>query len=161
METPDPTQSFYTLYQRFLYQSQFHGGRASPHKCHQKYFKCSIDWEGQNYLGLTLDWNYTKIYAGISMHGYIPTTLQKLHHKPPARPQDAPHPWNKPAYGKRVQLAIQKFSAPKINSEDTKRVQSINRTFLYYTRALDPTMLPSLNELSICQSAPTQDTMDK
>ena len=95
------------------------------------------------------------------MHGYIPTTLQKLHHKPPARPQDSPHPWNKPAYGKRVQLAIQKFSAPKINSEDTNRVQSINRTFLYYTRALDPTMLPSLNEISICQSAPTQDTMDK
>ena len=25
-----------------------------------KYFKWSIDWEGQNYLSLTLDWNYTK-----------------------------------------------------------------------------------------------------
>ena len=25
-----------------------------------KYFKCSIDWEGHNYLGLTLDCNYTK-----------------------------------------------------------------------------------------------------
>ena len=23
----------------------------------RKYFKLSIDWEGQNYLGLTLDWN--------------------------------------------------------------------------------------------------------
>ena len=23
----------------------------------KKYFKLSIDWEGQNYLGLTLDWN--------------------------------------------------------------------------------------------------------
>ena len=26
----------------------------------KKYFKCSINWEGQNYLGLTLDWNYKK-----------------------------------------------------------------------------------------------------
>ena len=95
------------------------------------------------------------------MHGYIPTTLQKLHHKPPARPQDAPHPWNKPAYGKRVQLAIQKFSAPKINSEDTNRVQSINGPFLYYSRAVDPTMLSDPNEISTFQYAPTQYKMDR
>ena len=33
----------------------------------KKYFKCSIDWEGQNYLGLTLDCNYKKKYVDISM----------------------------------------------------------------------------------------------
>ena len=44
----------------------------------RRYFKLSIDWEGQNYLGLTLDWNYNKKYVDISMPGYIPTALQKF-----------------------------------------------------------------------------------
>ena len=94
------------------------------------------------------------------MPGNILIALRKFQHKPPARPQDAPHPLNKPAYGKHIQLATQNISAPKINSVDTNRVQSINCNFLYYARAVDPTILLSLNEISICQSAPTQDTMD-
>ena len=73
----------------------------------RKYFKWSIDWEGQNYLGLTLDWNYTRNYFEISMPGYIPTALHKLQQKPPERPQNAPHPRNKPVYGKHIQLDTQ------------------------------------------------------
>ena len=71
-----------------------------------------------------------KKYVDIYMPGYISTTLQKLNQKPPARPQDAPHPWKKPVYGKHIQLATQQRSAPKLNSADTNRVQSINVTFL-------------------------------
>ena len=56
------------------------------------------------------------------MPGYIPTALHKLHHKPPACPQDAPHPYNKPVYGKHIQLASQKSSAPKLKSADTNRL---------------------------------------
>ena len=66
----------------------------------RKYFKCSIDWEGQNYLGLTLGGNYTKDYVDISMPVYIPTAFQESKHKTPARSQDASHTWNKPVYGK-------------------------------------------------------------
>ena len=90
------------------------------------------------------------------MHGYIPTTLHKFQHKPSARPQDAPNPWNKTVYGKHIQLATQKISAPKLNSADINSVQSINGTFLYYALTVDPTMLPDLNEISTCRSAPTQ-----
>ena len=127
----------------------------------KKYFKFSIDWGGQNYLGLTLYWKYPKNYVDIFMPRYIPTTLHKFHHKPPARPQDVPHPCNKPIYGKHIQLATQQSSAPKLNSTDTNILQFINRTFLYYSRAVDPTMIPDLNEISICQYTQTQDTMDK
>ena len=127
----------------------------------RKYFKCSIDWEGKNDLGLTLDWKYTKEYFDISMPGYIPTALQKIQHKPPARPQDAPHLWNKPVYVKHIQLTTQKISAPKINSADTNRIQSIDDNFLYYALEVDPTMLPPPNEIFIRQSATTQSTMDK
>ena len=34
------------------------------------------------------------------MPGYIPTALHIFQHKPPTRPQYAPHPWNKPVYVK-------------------------------------------------------------
>ena len=92
---------------------------------------------------------------------YIPNAFQKFQQKPPSRPQDAPHTWNKPVYGKHTQLATKKRSAPKLNSEDTNIVQSINSNFLYYARVVDLTMLTDLNETSTCQSAMTQDTMDK
>ena len=124
-------------------------------------FKCSIVWEGQNCLGLTQYWNYTKKYVDISMPGYTPTTLQRLQHKPLARPKYAPHSWNKPVYGKHIQLATHKISAPKLNYADTNKVQSINSTFLYYARAVDPTIILVLNKISTWKSAPTQDTMDK
>ena len=95
------------------------------------------------------------------MPGYIPTTLHKLQHKPPARPQDDPYTWNEPVYGKQIQLDSQKNYAPKLHSADTNRVQSINGTFLYYSREVEPTMLPSLNEISTSQYALTKYTRDK
>ena len=94
-----------------------------------KYFKCSINWEGKNYLGLTLYWNYNKNQVDISMPGYIPNELYKLQQKPLAHHQDNPHTRNKPVYGKHIQLATQQISTPKINSVDTNHVQSINGNF--------------------------------
>ena len=79
------------------------------------------------------------------MPGYIPTTLKIFQHKPPARPQDAPHPWNKPVYGKHTQLATRQSSAPKLNTTDTSRVQSINSNFIYYARSVYPTIIPDPN----------------
>ena len=38
-------------------------------------FKCSVDWNGNYYLGLTLNWDYTNRHVGISMPGYIKATL--------------------------------------------------------------------------------------
>ena len=50
---------------------------------------------------------------------------------------------------------------PHLNSADTSHVQSINSALLYYIRAVDPTMIPSLNKISTYQYAPTQDTLEK
>ena len=62
----------------------------------QKYYKVSVDWTGKNYLGLTLDWNYTKKCVDISMPGYVPAARNKFQHKNPKKPQDSPHSWYKP-----------------------------------------------------------------
>ena len=57
----------------------------SPH------YKYTTDWEGNNYCGLTMDWNYTEGHVDISMPDYVNKALQRLNHKPTTHPQYSPH----------------------------------------------------------------------
>ena len=45
-----------------------------------------------------------------------------------------------------------------LDKKNTKRIQSIVGTLLYYARSVDPTMLQEINEISQVQSKPTRDT---
>ena len=69
----------------------------------QDTYKCSIDWKGTQYCCLTLVWNYTERYVDISMPGYMTKALNKFDHKPPKRPEHAPHGWTAPSHGQRTQ----------------------------------------------------------
>jgi hypothetical protein len=122
------------------------------------HYKISVDWEGKNYCGLSIKWNYAKQFVDVSMPGYVVSTLERLQHRKPTRPQFAPHQWTKPAYGQRLQLAPIDDS-PSLDADGTKYVQSCVGSLLYYARAVDSTMLPAINEISGAQSAPTQNTM--
>jgi hypothetical protein len=121
------------------------------------HYKISVDWEGKNYCGLSIQWNYAKKYVDISMPGYIVATLERLQHRIPTRPQFAPHMWTKPAYGQKLQLAPINDS-PKLDKKGTLYVRSCVGSLLYYARAVDATMLPAINEISGSQASPTQST---
>ena len=121
-------------------------------------YKISVDWEGKNYCGLSIRWNYPKNYVDISMPGYIQSTLARLQHKRPSRSQFAPHQWTRPAYGQKLQLAPID-NTPKLDKKGIHFVQSCVGSFLYYARAVDPTMLPAINEISGSQSSPTEQTL--
>jgi len=127
----------------------------------KQYYTISLDWSGKHYCGLTLDWHYNKNYVDVSMPEYIPNVLHKLKHPTPTKPQHSPHPWTRPTYGAKVQLAQEEDQAPILNPQDTKFIQSVTGSLLYYARAVDPTILPALNEISTKQAAPTRHTMDK
>jgi hypothetical protein len=127
----------------------------------QKHYKISTDWTGTQYCGLTLDWNYLMRYVDVSMPGYVPKALHKFQHPNPKKPQYAPHEWTEPAYGQRIQYASPEDNLPLLDKLGIIRVQSINGTFLYYARAVDPTMLVALNEISQQQSKPTAATLKK
>ena len=88
------------------------------------------------------------------MPDYVPKALTKFNHIPPKRPQHAPNPWSTPVYGQKVQYATKDISKP-LDKKGTQRVQAIAGIFLYYGRAVYPTILASLNEISNKQSAPT------
>ena len=124
----------------------------------RQHYKISVDWAGTDYCGLSIKWNYAKKYVDISMPGYIASTLERLQHPKPARPQHAPHQWTQPAYGQKLQLAPID-GTPKLEKTGIHFVQSsCVGSLLYYARAVDATMLPAINEISGSQASPTKKT---
>ena len=49
----------------------------------QKLYHSSAEWDGGQYCGLTLKWDYTNRTCDISMQGYIERALQRFTHPPP------------------------------------------------------------------------------
>ena len=122
------------------------------------HYEVTTDWKGQLYIGMDLDWHYDKGYVDASMDGYARRALTKFDHKPPSRPQHAPHPYNAPIYGSKTpQKATVQAKATPLDAEGTRRIQAIAGTFLYYSE-IDPCIKPALNEISATQAKPTEDT---
>ena len=128
-------------------------------QCLQRHYKISTDWAGRNYCGLTLDWNYEKKYVDISMEGYVKKQLDRYGHPKPKRAQYAPHKWALRTYSSAPQL-VQIDSSTPLTKDGIKWVQSVAGAFLYYGRAVDPTILPALTDISSAQANPTQKTAD-
>ena len=79
----------------------------------------------------------------------------------PKHPQYAPHQWNKLACGqKSSMLSLPLSSLPILDKKITRRIQSINGTFLYYARTVKPTMLPAIYDFFSQQAQLTSDTID-
>ena len=123
-------------------------------------FKYTVDPHGTHYCGLNLDWHYNLGYVDISMPKYVKETLAKLNHSSKVYPQHSPHKHVPVQYGKLQQIA-HNDNSPTLNKKDTKKIQSIVGSFLYYARALDYTLLPAINETSTTQAKPTAYTLDQ
>ena len=120
-------------------------------------YTTSVDGSGKNFCGLTIDWHYEKNCVDISMPGYIRKLLQKLQHFMKKNPQYTPFPvapYKPPKKGQR-QYAPQPDTSTKLDASETKYIQSIVGSLLYYARAIDSTILPALNTISKSQASPT------
>ena len=62
-----------------------------------------MDWEGGEFAGIDLDWNYasnhTKRTCRLSMYGYIEKLLIKYNHTIPTKPQLSPRCHREIVYG--------------------------------------------------------------
>ena len=123
-------------------------------------YKISTDFSGKYYCGLTIDWDYNRGYVEISMPGYIDKALTKFQHCP-ITPQYSPHEFPRPKFGQKIQYASDPDISGKTTPKQSKHLQSIAGTFLYYSRAIDPTMIVALNEIASVQSKPTKTTLKK
>ena len=92
------------------------------------------------------------------MPQYLQTALFKFQHPAPKRPQHAPHFWAKPTYGEQVQYTQDDDSSPLLPGKTINLVQQIVGTLLYYSIAVDPTMLTALGSIAAQQSKGTEKT---
>ena len=125
------------------------------------HFKFHLDWEGKNYIGLQLDWNYDLGYVDISMPNYILKILKRLCHPTPSTPQYSPHEHFPVIFGGKGtrQYATAPDLSPPLPSPTY--IQQVVGSLLYYARALDNTILPALNDISTQQSKPTENSLKK
>ena len=93
------------------------------------------------------------------MNNYNRRNLEKFGHKPPAKPQHAPHSWTAPVYGRKTaQKPTVSTPSPSLDSKGTKRVQSVAGTYTYYSE-VDPCIKVALNEIASQQAKPTEATI--
>jgi hypothetical protein len=126
----------------------------------EEHYEAATDWDGALYCGVKLDWNYAERTVDLSMPGYVAAALHKFQHPKPKQPCHAPSKWNIPTYGAKVQLTNPIDRTAAMSDAQTKTLQQVVGTFLFYARAVDPTMLHALNALSAAQSKGTQATAE-
>ena len=97
------------------------------------HYKISIDWEGKHYCGLTFDWDCTNKYVDVTMPGYIAKTLERYQHKCLTNPVYSLHKYNPPEYGKRLQMAPGPDTSNKLDLKQTRIIQGIVGSLLYYS----------------------------
>ncbi|KAL7474380.1 hypothetical protein ACHAW6_000355, partial [Cyclotella cf. meneghiniana] len=72
----------------------------------QKYYTVSVDWTGELFCGISLNWDYHKNTINFSMPGYIEKTLKHFQHAPPSQPQHAPYKSAPFQFGKSQQILL-------------------------------------------------------
>jgi hypothetical protein len=103
---------------------------------------------------MTLKWDNNKFIYDISMHGYVSNILSKFQHDSPKHPQHTPSQYITPVYGAKTQYA-KRDETPPITAQQCLTIQKLTETVLYYARAVDPTVLMPLNDITTEQTKAT------
>ena len=94
----------------------------------------------------------------LSMPGYIKNALHKFQHPTPKQTQDNPYPATAKQHGMKVQLTDPINTSTPLPLHEVKCLQQIIGTFLFYGRAVDPTILTALSKLSSNHAMATEAT---
>jgi hypothetical protein len=106
---------------------------------------------------MTLKWDYKNRTCNISMPGYISNVLSKFQHDAPKHPQHTPSRYVTPVYGAKTQYAT-KDETPPLTAKQCLTIQKVTGSVLYYARAVNPTVLMPLNDISTEQTKATEKT---
>jgi hypothetical protein len=89
------------------------------------------------------------------MPQYIIKQLTCYAHPAPDRPQHCPFSPNLITYGKDTQAPMPTDDSPLLDIASKKHIQQVIGSFLYYARAVDPTILMALYDIATQQATPT------
>ena len=120
-----------------------------------EHYTVSHYWTGSRYLGTYIDWDYTNLEVHLSMLSYVRDAIKRFHHTCPQRPQDQTYPHVKPTYGAKAQYSTNEDDSPVLSPANNKFIQEVTGTFLYYTIAIDTTILPARGSIATQQADPT------
>ncbi len=123
------------------------------------HYKCSCDWRGERYCGLTLKWDYKGKKVHVLMPGYVTKALTRFQHLPPVKSQDQPYLHAKPNYGAKTQHATAEDTTPLLDKAGQKFIQEVCGVFLFLARRVDDGLLPALSALASQQANPTEQTL--
>mgnify|MGYP000960355379 CR=1 FL=1 len=118
----------------------------------KKHYEVEEDWAGQLYCGIKLNWNYDQGYVDTDMVKYTLKNLKKYSHEKPRKPQDCPYEPYPKKYGTAAQDVTPEDTSPSLDKEGMKFVQKVVGSFLYLARAVDSTILMTLNAIANKQS---------
>jgi hypothetical protein len=124
-------------------------------------YKLTEDWSGNLYCGIKLNLDYDKRTLNILMPGYILKQLQCYKHASPTHPQHRPFYPQPKQHVSTAQQPIAPVTSPPFSKEDIKQVQCVIGSILYYTQAVDLTILMALSTIASKQSKGTKSTMKK
>ena len=127
----------------------------------KQHYEISEDWSGEKYIGITFDWDYRNRKVHLTMPGYIQKALLRFGHERPRKVQNSPHPHIAPTYGAKAQYIEAEDIGTPLDKEGQKYIQAVTGTLLYYSRAVDPTMLVALNAIATQQALPTHKTIER
>jgi hypothetical protein len=120
-------------------------------------YELTTNWAAKVYSGMSLKWDYKNRTCNISMPGYVSNVLSKIQHNAPKHPQHTPSKYVTPVYGANTQYAT-KDETPSITAIQCLTIQKVTGSVLYYTRAVDPTILMPLNDIATEQTKITEKT---
>jgi hypothetical protein len=92
------------------------------------------------------------------MPGHVDAALHKFNHPVPQITENIPHRWNKPIYGATIQYAPTPNNAKLLLAPQITQIQQTIGTLLYYSLAVDPTMLIALGSIATEQAKATTNT---
>jgi len=108
----------------------------------------------QKYVGITLTHNKVKHTIDMSIPGYVQKALQRFK-RSHLRGADSPIIYVPPRYGQFQQEVHPDKPSSPLTPAETLEMQEIVGVFLFYARAVDPTMLTAINKIASRQAKPT------
>ena len=124
----------------------------------RKDYKFKVDEDAKQYVGINLKWDYKRQTVCLSMDGYIEQALREFEHDAPSVPYHAPSKYLPPRYGERIQYATVD-DTELLGKDDVTYIQRVVGKLLYYARAIDPTMLHAINDISLSTAKGTEATL--
>ena len=127
----------------------------------KQHYELAEDWNGSLYGGIKLEWDYDQRRLFISIPGYVIKQLIKYKHPKPGKPRDTPLDPAPRRYGKEAQDTTPPDESPKLDAAGKKYIQGVTGSFIFYGRAVDPTIAHALSEIASEQAEPTEQTLMK